>query len=131
MLLFEFLFVLILALTLTTIFALGFRRYTTVSMLLPFFTILFLATWATGIWITPVGPMIRGFYWMPFLIVGIFYAVLLSALIPPSHPPRSLREEVRQKKKEEATLLALNSFFWILVGGLLVAIIARYIFFQL
>ena len=35
------------------------------------FFILFLATWAGGAWVTPIGPTVWGAVWLPFLFVGI------------------------------------------------------------
>lgn len=125
---FEFLFVLLLTLILTTMFAVGIRRRTTWNILLPFFLILFLATWATGIWIRPIGPVIGGIFWLPFLVIGLLYAFLLTAFIPSSQPPRTSREKVRQKVREQEVLSVLNVFFWLLIIGLIVVIIARYLY---
>jgi hypothetical protein len=124
---FEFLVVLVFTLVLTAIFAVGIRRRTTWNILLPFFMILFLATWATGIWVSPIGPMIRGIFLVPFLFIGLLYALLLTAFIPPSRPPRTPREKARQVEKEQETFAVLNAFFWLLIIGLIIAIIGRYI----
>ena len=124
---FELLVVLLVTLVLTAIFAVGIRRRTTWNILLPFFMILFLATWATGIWIPPMGPMIRGVFLVPFLFIGLLYALLLTAFIPPLQPPRTPREKARQAEKEQETFAVLNAFFWLLIIGLVIAIIGRYI----
>lgn len=124
---FEFLIVLLFTLVLTAIFAVGIRRRTTWDILLPFFMILFLATWATGIWIPPIGPMIRGVFLMPFLFIGVLYALLLTAFIPPLRPPRTPHEKARQVEKEHETFAVFNAFFWLLIIGLIIAIIGRYL----
>jgi hypothetical protein len=125
---FEFLVVLLITLILTAIFAVGIRRRTTWNILVPFFIILFLATWATGIWIRPIGPVIKGIFWLPFLLVGLLYALLLTVFIPSSRPPRTSREKVRQKVREQEVLSILNIFFWLLITGLIIAIVARYLY---
>ncbi|HEX3593695.1 MAG TPA: hypothetical protein VHU80_01300 [Polyangiaceae bacterium] len=42
--------------------------------------ILFLATWAGGIWLAPVGPRLWGVAWGSFVVVGIFVALLIGAV---------------------------------------------------
>ena len=49
----ELLLVLFLSLVLTLVFAVGFRRQSWGGGLIVFFLILFLATWAGGIWLPP------------------------------------------------------------------------------
>jgi hypothetical protein len=34
-----------------------------------FFLIIFLSTWAGGIWVHPVGGLVGGVHWVPFLAV--------------------------------------------------------------
>jgi hypothetical protein len=128
MILFESLLVLLITAGFTVIFAVGFRRHTDWRVLFPFFLILFLATWATGIWLTPMGPTLRGTFWIPFLVVGLLYALLLTALIPPSRPPHPLREEGRKADEGRETLLVLDVFFLMLVVALGIVIIIRYLF---
>jgi hypothetical protein len=111
----------------TAIFGVGIRRQTTWNVLLPFFMMLFLATWATGIWLTPVGPVIRGIFRLPFLLIGLLYALLLTAFIPSTRPSKSMREKAQQAEKEHETLQTFNLFFWLFITGLIIAIIGRYI----
>ncbi len=124
---FHILFVLMISAVLTAIFAVGFRGHTRVSTLVPFFILLFLSTWATGIWIIPIGPALGGVFWLSFLFIGLLYSLLLASLFPPAQKPRTLKEKARQAEKEKETLVMLNSFFWILVFGLILAIIFRYV----
>jgi hypothetical protein len=42
--------------------------------------ILFLATWAGGIWLVPVGPRLWGVAWGGFVVVGLFVALLIGAV---------------------------------------------------
>ncbi len=90
------------------------------------FLILFLATWAGGIWVEPFGPAAYGVVWLPFLLVGLIFAILLMAILPPLRrggpPPPS---EERDAAKVSAA--ALGGFFWILLVVLAVVIFARYV----
>src|SRR5215471_6809262 len=45
--------------------------------------ILFLATWAGGIWLVPIGPRLWGVAWASFVAVGFLVALLIGALIGP------------------------------------------------
>lgn len=122
---FDLVFVLILALVLTGIFAGGVRRQTERSDLVWFFLILFLMTWAFGGWITPFGPPIWGIMWFPFVITGIVIALLLTAFIEP-HSPRTRAEQVRREQGTRKTLLVLDAFLWVLIIGLIALILFRY-----
>jgi hypothetical protein len=94
-----------------------------------FALLLFLFTWAGGAWVRPYGPVSQGYAWLPFLFFGLFFAFLIAAAVPP-RPPRNRREAIRQARAEneavEATSMALGIFFWILLVGLILALILRY-----
>ncbi|MBD3401407.1 hypothetical protein GF420_00820 [candidate division GN15 bacterium] len=95
------------------------------SLLLLFF-ILFFATWAGGAWLTPVGPVVWGTYWVPFVLVGFIIALLLAAIVPPRRP-RSRVEAIEQAEARADTQMALGVFFWVFFIVVVAAIIARYI----
>lgn len=117
-------YVLVITLVLTAVFAVGFRKQRTWPVVLVFFVILFLATWAVGAWITPAAG-VRGESWVPYLIVGLLFALLLTALIPLS---RALRTDQTKEAEEKAiAIVVFDLFFWILVAGLIAAIIVRYV----
>jgi peptidoglycan/LPS O-acetylase OafA/YrhL len=84
---FEFFFAILIALLLTAVFAAGFRRQGWGTALVFFFLILFLATWAGGMWVVPFGPIAWGVPWVAYLFVGIVIALLITALIPPVGDP--------------------------------------------
>jgi hypothetical protein len=121
------LFALVIACLLTLIFAIGFRRQGWGIGLLLFFLILFLATWAGGLWITPIGPLWWGIPWLAFLWVGIIMALLLAALIPDNRRSQATGISKRMTAAEADTLVAIDIFFWVLIAGLLVTIIIRYL----
>ncbi|MBD3233593.1 MAG: hypothetical protein GF315_07700 [candidate division Zixibacteria bacterium] len=89
------------------------------------FLIIFLASWAGGVWITPMGPALGGVYWLPFVFVAIIVALFLMALIPPRRTSTvKLEEESRSVEETEAVL---GAFFWLFIIALVVAIIIRYV----
>lgn len=94
------------------------------SLLFLFF-IIFVAAWAGGVWIQPYGPVNWSVYWLPFLIVGILFALLLVAVVPPKRP-RSRREAKQQAKEVAENDAALSFFFWVFLIALVIAAIVGY-----
>lgn len=123
----DLIFALVIALVLTGIFAAGFRGHKTASVLVGFFILVFLITWAGGIWLSPIGYPAYGVNWIAFVVVGLIIALLITALLPPARPPRTRREAIEQRREEEATLAMFDVFFWILIIGLALTIIAAYL----
>ncbi len=126
MVLISLLFSLVIACIFTAIFAAGFRKHKTVPVLLGFLIILFLATCAVGIWMTPVGPLLFGVSWLPFLIVGLLVALLLTAIIAPARPPHSDKEAAQERRVAVEMIAAFDLFFWILAIGLCIVIVVRF-----
>lgn len=90
------------------------------------FLIFFLAIWAGGIWMAPVGPVIAGYTWLPFVLVGLFVLLLIAAASAPREPPRTTAEARVEAEEAAAVGTALGAFFWILLTALIVAIIVSY-----
>ncbi|MFP4547842.1 MAG: hypothetical protein ACLFQM_06895 [Fidelibacterota bacterium] len=125
----ELLIAILVAILLTAIFS-RFNRVGPWSGFLWFFLIIFLFSWAGGVWVEPYGPAIRDVYWLPFLFFGLMLAFLLAAVTPPRKPRnvREAREELReQAAAEEAGVIALNVFFFIFIIGAIAALIAYYV----
>ena len=129
----EFTFSFIIALVFSVIFAWIIRRQGPRGGFFWFFLIILLATWAGGIWIGPIGPVLWGVYWLPFLFIGFIFSLILS-LSTKDRKPRTREEtlkEIEDVRKEEAlqelTYVTLNLFFWFLLASLVVAIVARYV----
>lgn len=129
-LLFAFVVALVLALILIPLTASHRGREGTSAggAILFFFLILFLATWAGGLWLEPMGPTLWGGYWLPFLLVGFFVALLLAATAEPSrHRPLEKRELPTAETQEAATAaMVFGVMFWVLLLALLAAVIAAY-----
>lgn len=122
----DMLFAFLVAVFLSAIFAVGFRRRGPWTDFIAFFTIVFLAAWAGGVWATPVGRSVWGVYWLPFLFVGFVIALLLAAS-PRVGPPRSRSETVVRGGGREKVEIAFGVFFWILIVTLGVSIFVRYL----
>lgn len=126
LLLYDFLFVLVLTLILTAFFAAAFMRQRNRSAIGAFFVLLFLATWALGLWLMPVGaPVFGGVPWLSFLIAGIALSFLFIVLLPFSKPMKR-RESIQETEEAVNTLIAVDIFFWILIIILVAAISSRY-----
>jgi hypothetical protein len=97
------------------------------------FLIVFVATWAGGVWIHPLGPTIGGVYWLTFALAGII-AVGLIGLFTPHHPPHGRYEtlekleQVKQSKElQQVTTMTLGVIFWVVFSILALAIVFRYV----
>lgn len=125
----DFIFALVIALLFVILFAIVFRYRGPWNSMLWFFLIVLLATWAGGVWLTPVGPAVRGFYWMPFLMTGLIVSLLLAAATVPTKekPTIELIDEKERRAKRRAAGTALGIAFWVLSILLLVAIFLRYV----
>lgn len=88
-----------------------------------FFIIIFLATWAVGVWFAPVGPVVGGVPWLTLLITAILVTLLIGAAIPPS-PPAIMPDQA----VAEASAITIGLFFYVLLAGFLALIIAGLIF---
>ncbi len=110
MLLAEILFALGLALLFTAIFTLGFKRIGPWAVWWIFFLIIFMTAWAGSLWITPVGPMLWGIYFLPIIVVALVAALLLAAVTPPDRRGRKI-ETISQVKKEAMQRKSLMFFY--------------------
>lgn len=126
MFLFDFFIALAIAGLVSAAFTLLFGRRGPWASLPIFFLLIFLAAWAGGVWITPIGPSVVGVYWLPFLVVAVLFAFLLAAVTPPERPPQSRLEAWEQARDMAATALAVETFFWLLLISLVIVILLRY-----
>ncbi|MFW6180534.1 MAG: hypothetical protein ACOC8N_02210 [Spirochaetota bacterium] len=122
--LFEVLFALGIGLMLTAVFAGLLGRSGPWASIPVFFAIIFLASWAGGVWIAPVGPALFGVYWVPFLIFGLIIALLLAAAVKPRVPVMAGEDEGTKREPGKA---AYDAFFFGLIVLLAVAILVGYL----
>ncbi len=94
-----------------------------------YFVLLFLFTWTSGAWITPMGPTLFGIYWLPFLYFAVIFSLIMAAISPRRRP---FKWKTTQEKKHEvqemeiAAAVTMNIFLWLLLISFLVSIILRY-----
>lgn len=129
----EIIFIFLIALLLTAVIGSSYRERDGGGILL-FFTIVFMGTLALGLWVTPVGPIFLGVYWLNLLLIGIFIALILASIPHSSNLNYGSEEhnlDAEQKANKEASYLAwygFNVFFWILIGFLILVIISASFF---
>ena len=114
----HFLTALAVAIILWAVFALGFRRSGPWPGIILFLAVVFLGTWAGGVWLQPFGPTVWGVAFLPFLLIGILVALLVAAATPP--PPVEAVEETPPPE------VAVGAFFWVLVIVLLASLVLWY-----
>ena len=88
------------------------------------FAILFLTSWAGGIWLSPVGPQLFGAQWMPFVLMGFVVALLVAAMTP--RRPRNRVATVEAAAADEVVTTTVTAFFWIFAVALIAAITLHY-----
>lgn len=127
MILAEFFFALAISLFITTVFTVLSRRVRPWRYRVVFFLLIFLAAWAGGIWITPVGPVLLGVYWVSFFVVGLVFALVMEALttLPSRRGNLSAQDEAKEEKALEMTF---SAFLWLLFLGLIAIVVLGYLF---
>ena len=129
----ELITALVIAVTLASLAAGNLGRRGRRSGFFWFFLLIFMVTWAGGVWLMPFGPMIMGIHWLPFAVVGLIGAVLISLLAGRRYPSSrhetiDLLERTRiANAHENMTYLTLNAIFWATLFVLLAAVILRYV----
>ena len=126
-------FVFLFALILSSILAWGFgwrhpaRSDAVGTSVLFLFLILMFAMWAGGAWLPPWGPLWYGIPWLNLLFVGLLVSLLVLAIATPVRRPRTSREAVEQAEEAAVVGTAFGLFFWVLMVGLLIAVVVRYL----
>jgi hypothetical protein len=122
----ELVFALAIALFYTVIFTVAGRRAKSWRRIVLFFLIIFFAAWAGGVWITPVGPVFLGVYWLTFFIVGLVFALLLEGLnaVSGGAKPKPKDEDNVEEKEIEKVV---SYVFLILFFAFVIIIVAGYL----
>lgn len=92
------------------------------------FIIIFLASWAANLWISPIGPQVAGVSFVPLIIVGLIIAVILAAVSRPVTRNKSPKIEAEQQEppKEAVNAVTVGVFYWVLLVILIFTIIGGY-----
>lgn len=125
----QFVFSLVVALSVSLILRLFMRRDSSRVGFFFFFLMLFLLTLAGGLWIRPFGPDFHGVFWLPIMVIGIIAGLFLYQSAP-RRSPRNRRELIQKMKTEkdrrqleQLTYVSLDIFFWLIVIILIISII--------
>jgi len=129
----ELLIAISISLVLSALFVLVIQRGERRTGFFWLFVVVFLVTWAGGVWLRPFGPTLWGVCWLGFLLAGLFILLLLAIFIP-QKPVRGRRETLdmlekvaRKRELDTFTYITLGVFFWILLAALIIAIMFRYL----
>ncbi len=90
------------------------------------FLLMFLITWAGGLWIEPFGPNVKNVPLLPFILSGFFVLLLLVVFRFPVE--RKLNTK-RIEKKNRMIENALRFFYWLLIIAISSSIITWYLIF--
>ncbi len=128
MILIEAVFALAIAFILTVIFVVLGRRAKSRRGILVFFSLVFLAAWAGGVWITPVGSRFLGVYWLSSFAAGLIFALLQEALAASRKraAPRDTIERLEAKEGREIEQV-FDIFSFILLVAFIAVIVIGYI----
>ncbi|HKZ38510.1 MAG TPA: hypothetical protein VJ184_12710 [Chryseolinea sp.] len=120
---------LLIALLITAIAALIFRRRGPWGTAWTFFLFLFLALWTVSIYIKTVGPVYWGIAWLPLLFAAVVIALLLVSIIPDANHWRD--ESLSESKTNQGSSVkeirdvsrAHSGGFWLMIIILIIAIV--------
>lgn len=128
----QFVFSLVIALSVSLILSLFMRRGGPRSGFFFFFLMLFLITLAGGLWIRPFGPNFHGVFWVPIMVIGLIAGLFLYQSAPRRSPRnrkemiQTMKVEKERRQLEQLTYISLDIFFWVVAVLLIISIIYRY-----
>ncbi|MFW5644940.1 MAG: hypothetical protein ACOCZL_03425 [Bacteroidota bacterium] len=93
-----------------------------------FFLVILLAVIAADIWVQPIGPYYRDVYWLPPLVVGILFALILAAASPGKKERKRVDQAGAEYHGDKVAFIALGVFFWFLLILLFVLVVTRLVF---
>lgn len=128
----EAVIVFFIALFVASLFFYGLRRRGPWGAFWVFLLILILAAWVGRLWITPAGPLIWGYGWLPVLF-WVFMIALLIGIASPGEDDRRVdgdetidyepETKTRLSRDERGVAAVFGIFFWMLLLLFAVAII--------
>ena len=124
MVLLDVTFALVIAVVVAAIFTWGLGRPGPWGSFVLFVVLLFLATWAIGSWVEPIGPSFWGVAWVPW-VLGALLVGLLVAAVPAGRQARP--NSSSPEDKEAMAAVAVSGLFWVLILLLMLAVGAAYL----
>jgi uncharacterized membrane protein len=123
MILGDFLIALVIALFFTIVLVVSGQKHRSWKRIITIFLIMLFASWAGGVWITPVGPAFLGIYWVSFLIVALILALIMETISALHAVPEDIDKRETRKKEESLEILISASFLILLIVFMIVIII--------
>jgi len=133
-LLYFLLYALVIGLSIAWVWSFAFDTHGPWDSFFWFFFIIFLFCWGGGIWITPFGPTGWGVSWLPIVCLGIFMALLLTAVTPRSSRSRTRSRDLpaviptagKKSLAKMEVIATVDFFFWALIIVLGCVILSRF-----
>lgn len=119
----DFLIALVIALFFTIVLVVSGQKHRSWKRIITIFLIMLFASWAGGVWITPVGPAFLGIYWVSFLIVALILALIMETISALHAVPEDIDKRETRKKEESLEILISASFLILLIVFIIVIII--------
>ena len=121
---------LLIAIVLTAAFVWGFKIRGAWGNGLAFFAVVFLASWAAGTWVRPLGEAVpQAIPWFTQLVIGLIVALLMSSSVPSwSRKPRAAGTAAAtgvQVERRSPPVSLLTPAYWVALVVLFIAIIVR------
>lgn len=115
----------LLAVGLTLILAVGLRGQGWGKRIVLFFLVVLLATWAGGLWLPAVGPLMLEVPWLTSVMVALTAGLVMTAVMPRGGRRGGSDEATTLAARADATA-ALDIVSWTLISGFSMAIALRY-----
>lgn len=119
----ELLMALIISLFFTIVLTISGKKNRSWKKILVLFLILLFASWAGGIWITPVGPEFLGIYWLSFFVVALITALILETVSSLHAAPSDIDSTETRDKVEALEILVGTSFLILLIVFIFVIVL--------
>jgi hypothetical protein len=120
----DFLIALIISLFFTIVLAASGQKHRSWKRIIIIFLIMLFASWAGGVWITPIGPTFLGIYWVSFFTVALILALILETISTLHATASDINKKETRKKEETLEVLISVSFLILLIVFIIVIIIA-------
>jgi hypothetical protein len=124
MILTTFLIALLVAVIMTALFVWAFQVRRTWSDGFSFFIIVFLTSWAGGLWIRPLNPSAGQYVpWFPEFVVGLIASLLMSSSMPAWGRCSQQVETTVPAERRAPPVSLLTPAYWVALFVLIVTII--------
>jgi hypothetical protein len=130
----ELIYALAIGISISWIWSYAFNTHGPWNSFFWFFMVIFLFSWGGRFWVPPFGPLGWGVAWMPILAMGIFMALLLTAVTPRDRrhkargwaKPANAAAAKKMAATEKAIETSFDIFFWMLIVVMVAFVFGNY-----